>query len=167
MRRPTRSGDRFAGWRKAKSEPGTPDQALFALAMSSYVAGADHATRDLAGAEVMWKARDLVREYLLGAEPAASSEQVAALDKLPWEAIEGASEMAGRLEILSAIVEIMPPVPDESELDLTKTLHHRVAEDDDNQPTEYAVRVPPEYHPLAELPGGDRAALGQGARVGH
>jgi pimeloyl-ACP methyl ester carboxylesterase len=143
---------RFASWRKAKTEPGTSDQILFALAMSSYVAGADHTTRELAGAEVMWKARDLVREYLLGSEPAASSEQVAALDKLPWEALEGASEMARRLEIMSAIIEIMPPAPDESELDLTKTLHHRVAEVDDNEPTEYAVRVPPEYHRLRSYP---------------
>ena len=30
--------DRFAAWRKAKSEPGITDQASFALAMSSYVA---------------------------------------------------------------------------------------------------------------------------------
>ena len=137
---------RFASWRKAKSEPGTQDQALFALAMSSHVAGADHSTRELAAAEVMWKARDLIREYLLGAEPAASSEQVAALNKLPWEAIEGGSEMAERLAILSAMVEIMPPVPDESELDLTKTVHHRVTEVDGNEPTEYAVRVPPEKY---------------------
>ena len=143
---------RFAGWRKAKSEPGTPDQALFALAMSSYVAGADHSTRELAAAEVMWKARELVREYLQGAEPATSSEQVAALNKLPWEAVPGASEMAGRLAILSAIVEIMPPVPDESELDFTKTLHHRVPEVDNNPPTDYAVRVPPEYHRLRSYP---------------
>ncbi len=114
--------------------------------------GPTTATRDLAGAEVMWKARELVREYLQGAEPAASSEQIAALNKLPWEGIEGASEMAGRLAILSAIVEIMPPVPDESELDLSKTLHHRVAEVDNNAPTEYAVRVPPEYHRLRSYP---------------
>ncbi len=143
---------RFASWRKARTEPGTSDQAIFALAMSSYLAGADHGTRDLAAAEVMWKARDLVRGYLQGAEPAGSSEQVAALNKLPWETIEGASEMHERLELLSAMIETMPPVIDESELDFTKTLHHRVAEVDDNEPTEYAVRVPPEYHPMRSYP---------------
>ena len=39
--------DRFASWRKAKSEPGTSRPGLFALAMSSYVAGPDHATSEL------------------------------------------------------------------------------------------------------------------------
>ena len=70
--------------------------------------------------------------------------------------------MAQRLELLTAIIELMPPLRHDDELDLTKTLHHRVAEDDDNAPTEYAVRLPPEYHPAAQLSGGRRAALGQG-----
>ncbi len=96
--------DRFAIWRKARSEPGIQDQAIFALAMSSYLAGPDHAVRELAAAEVMWKARELIHEYLLGEVAAASSEQVAALGKLPWEAVPGAGEMVKRLEILSAIV---------------------------------------------------------------
>ncbi len=144
--------DRFAMWRKAKSEPGIRDQALFALAMSSFIAGPDHATRELPAAEVMWKARDLIRGYLLGAEAAASSEHVTELGALPWEAAAGSSEMVQRLELCSAIIELMTPVRDDSELDLTKTLHHRVPEDDGNVPTEYAVRVPPEYHPLRSYP---------------
>jgi pimeloyl-ACP methyl ester carboxylesterase len=144
--------DRFAIWRKAKSEPGTQDQALFALAMSSYLAGPDHSVREPAAAEVMWKARDLILEYMNGEEPAASSEQAAALAKLAWESVPGAAEMVGRLEILSAIVEIMPPIRDDTELDLTKTLHHRVDSNDGNVPTEYAVKVPPEYHRLRSYP---------------
>ena len=144
--------DRFTPWRKAKSEPGTANQSLFALAMSSYIAGAAHATRDLAAAEVIWKARDLIHAYLLGMEAAATSEPVTTLGELPWEAATGSSEMAERLELLSAIIELMPPVRHDSELDFTKTLHHRVAEDDDNAPTEYAVKVPPEYHPLRSYP---------------
>src|SRR5262249_6361044 len=133
-------------------EPGTSDQALFALAMSNYVAGADVATRDLAASEVMWKTRDLVREYWQGSEPAATSEQVAALNKLPWEALAGGSEMTRRLEVLSAIIENMSPVPDDSEQDLAKTVHHRVTDVDGNDPTEYAVKVPPEYHALRSYP---------------
>ena len=144
--------DRFAIWRKARTEPGTKDRASFALAMSSYVAGPDHATGELAAAEVMWKARDLIHEYLLGEVAAASSEQVAALGKLAWEAIPGGSEMAKRLEILSAIALLMAPIRDDPDLDTTQTLHHRVAADGDGEPTEYAVRPPPEYHPLRSYP---------------
>ncbi len=144
--------DRFAIWRKARSEPGIQDQASLALAMSSYLAGPDHAVRELAAAEVIWKARELIHEYLLGDVAAASSEQVAALGKLPWEAVPGAGEMVKRLEILSAIVGLMAPIRDDPDLDTTQTLHHRVAADGDEAPTEYAVRPPPEYHPLRSYP---------------
>ena len=144
--------DRFAIWRKARSEPGTQDQALFALAMSSFLAGPEQATRELAAAEVMWKARDLILEYLTGEEPAATSEQAAALARLPWEAVPGAGEMVGRLAVLSAIVELMPPISDDAEPDLTKTVRHRVDLNDGNVPTEYAVKVPPEYHRLRSYP---------------
>jgi pimeloyl-ACP methyl ester carboxylesterase len=144
--------ERFATWRKARSEPGAQDQALFALAMSSYLAGADHGTRELTAAGVMWKARDLIHDYLNAEVPAASSEHVDALGKLPWEAVAGATEMAQRLEILSAIVELMAPIRDDSELNFTKTLHHRVDLDDGNVPTEYAVKLPPEYHRLRTYP---------------
>ena len=58
----------------------------------------------------MWKARDLIRRFLLGGEPAAASEQVAALAALPWAAVAGAAEMAQRLELLAAIIELMPPI---------------------------------------------------------
>jgi pimeloyl-ACP methyl ester carboxylesterase len=144
--------ERFTAWRKAKSEPGTGETALFALAMSSYVAGVAHATRDLPAAEVMWKARDLLHAYLLGTEPAGTSEQVAALGGLPWETTSASGDMIQRLELLGAIIELLPPVKHDGELDFKKTQHHRVAEDDGNEPTEYAVRVPPEYHPLRSYP---------------
>ena len=92
-----------------------PDQALFALAMSSYVAGPDHATRELAGGGGdVEGARSDSRLLARRQSRRRSSEQVAALDKLPWEAVAGASEMAQRLEILSAIIELMPPVHDDS-----------------------------------------------------
>jgi len=143
--------DRFAAWRKAKSEPGISDLASFALAMSSYVSGADHATRDLAAAEVIWKARDLIRSFCLAGAPAAGSEHVSALNALPWAGVAGAGEMVDRLELLAAIIELMPPLREEGVADPQKTLHHRV-EEADNELTEYAVKLPPEYHPLRSYP---------------
>ena len=143
--------DRFAAWRKVKSEPGTPDQASFALAMSSYLAGPENGTRELAAAEVMWKARTSC-SYCAGAEPASASEHVAALAALPWKSVSGAGEMADRLALLTAIIELMPPLLDFGDADPKKTMHHRVSEDADSEPTDYAVKVPPEYQPLRSYP---------------
>jgi pimeloyl-ACP methyl ester carboxylesterase len=144
--------DRFAMWRKARAEPGSNSSGLFASAMSSYVAGPDHATNELPAAEVMWKARDLIRQFCVGDVPAGSSEQVAALGSLPWTTVTGGGEMPKRLALLAAIIDLMPPLRDVGDLDLKKTLHHRIGEDGDNEATDYAVRVPPEYHPIRKYP---------------
>ena len=48
--------------------------------------------------------------------------------------------MVDRLELLAAIIELMPPLRDDGVTDLKKTLHHRV-EEADNEPTEYAVQA--------------------------
>ena len=144
--------DRFAAWRKAKSEPGITDQASFALAMSSYVCGADHATRELTAAEVIWKARDSIRSYLPGRRAGRRQRvRLLRLNALPWAGVAGAGEMVDRLELLAAIIELMPPLRDDGVTDFKKTLHHRV-EEPDNEPTEYAVKLPPEYHPLRSYP---------------
>ena len=144
--------ERFAMWSKAKAEPGSTPTGLFAQAMSSYVAGPDHATTELPATEVMWKARDLIRRFCTGGEAAAGSEHVAALARLPWTAVSGGGEMIKRLELLTAIIEIMPPLRELGKLDVTKTLHHRIVEDADNEPTLYALRLPPEYQPMRKYP---------------
>ena len=144
--------DRFALWRKARAEPGSTGTGLFALAMSSYAAGPDHATNELPAAEVIWKARDLIRSFCLAGEPATGSEHVSALNALPWAGVAGAGEMVERLELMGAIIELMPPLQDPGDVDLKKTVHHRIGEDADNEPTEYAVKLPPEYHPLRSYP---------------
>ena len=81
--------DRFAVWRKAKAEPGSSATGLFAQAMSSYVAGPDHATNELPAAEVMWKARDLIQRFLPAESRRRQSEPVAALAALPWATVAG------------------------------------------------------------------------------
>jgi pimeloyl-ACP methyl ester carboxylesterase len=144
--------DRFAVWRKARAEPGSSASGLFAKAMSSYIAGPDHATNELPAAEVMWKARDLIRRFCAGGVAAGQSEHAAALAALPWAAVAGGGEMVQRLELVSAIIELMPTIRELGDLDLTKTLHHRVAEETDSEPTEYALRLPPEYHPTRRYP---------------
>jgi pimeloyl-ACP methyl ester carboxylesterase len=46
----------------------------------------------------------------------------------------------------------MPPPRHNDDTTAEKTLTHRVLEEEDNAPTEYAVRLPPEYHPLRNYP---------------
>ena len=55
--------DRLAAWRKAMAQKAAA-QAQFALAMSGFVAGHELAAPELKAAEVLWKARQLVRDYL-------------------------------------------------------------------------------------------------------
>ena len=144
--------DRFAAWRKARSQPGVSDGAQFALAMSGYVAGHELAAPELKAAATLWKARDLVRAYLVGTEPAARSEQTADLDSLEWGDVGGATDMIRRLELLTRIVQLMPPPRHDDAMKLDETMKQRVVEEDDNAPTEYAVRLPAEYHPLRSYP---------------
>src|SRR5262249_6396828 len=80
------------------------------------------------------------------------SEQVVAIASLPWTAVTGGGEMPKRLELLAAIIDLMPPMRELGDLDLKKTLHHRIGEDADNEATDYSLRVPPEYPPARRYP---------------
>jgi pimeloyl-ACP methyl ester carboxylesterase len=144
--------DRFAAWRKARTGPDATDQGQFALAMSGYVAGHEFAVPELKAAQVLWAARGLVREYFTAGLPVARSEKTAALDGLQWTAVTGSSDMIRRLEVLTRIVQLMPPPRHNDEATAEKTMAHRVVEEEDNAPTEYAVRLPPEYHHLRSYP---------------
>jgi len=158
--------DRFAAWRKAKAQPGANDQSQFALAMSGYVAGPELAGPELNRAELFWKVRDLIRGYVSGVEPAARSEQIAGLDALDWSLAGASNDMIRRLEIMTAIIERMPPVrPSDDEAKPGTILLHRVVEEEDNEPTEYAALLPPEYHPLRSYPAVVLLHSGQGPKA--
>ncbi len=144
--------DRFAAWRKAKDDPKATDEARFALAMSGYVVGHDMAVPDLKAAEVLWQAREAARGYLTGAEPSDRSGQAAQLEGLTWPAAAGVPDPIHRLELLTRIVQLMPPPRHDPAEPIDKTTLHRVLEDENAEPTEYAVRLPPEYHPLRSYP---------------
>jgi len=144
--------DRFAAWRKARTQPGVSEQAQFALAMSGYVAGQEFAAPELKGAATLWRARSLVHEYFNAGMAAARSEYTAELDGLDWPAVAGTADLIHRLEIMTRIVQLMPPPRHDDATTAEKTMQHRVVEEEDNEPTEYAVRLPPEYHPLRSYP---------------
>jgi pimeloyl-ACP methyl ester carboxylesterase len=145
--------DRLAAWRKARSQSaGSSSQNLFALAMSGYVAGHELAAPDLKTAEMLWKGRELVRSYLTANDQAARSERLAQLDGLDWGAVGAAVDMGRRLQVISQLIQLMPPLWHDAETDVDKTKLHRVHEPENDAPTEYAVRLPPEYDPLRAYP---------------
>ena len=144
--------DRFTAWQKAKDDPKVTDEARFALAMSGYVVGHDMAVTDLKAAEVLWQAARPRRGYLVGAEPSDRSGQAARLEGLTWPAAAGVADPVHRLELLTRIVQLMPPPRHDPAEPTDKTTLHRVLEDENAEPTEYAVRLPPEYHPLRSYP---------------
>ncbi len=100
---------RFAAWQKAKSDPSKNDEARFALAMSGYVVGHDEAVADLAAADVLWQARDGVQAYLTGAEPSDRSASAAMIEGLAWPDFPGTTDAIRRLELLTRIIQLMPP----------------------------------------------------------
>jgi pimeloyl-ACP methyl ester carboxylesterase len=144
--------DRFAAWRKTKPGPGVSSAALFALAMSGYVAGHEQAVPDLKAAQALWQARGKVHEYMTTNEALIRSERTGDFETLEWPKVEGTPDMIHRLELLTRIIQLMPPPRHDDESVSEKTVTHRVLDDDNKQPTEYALRLPPEYHPLRSYP---------------
>jgi pimeloyl-ACP methyl ester carboxylesterase len=144
--------DRLTAWQKAKDDPKVTDEQRFALAMSGYVVGQDMAITDLKGAEALWQVRDASRGYLVDPDPAERSGQAAKLESVAWPAAPATPDPVHRLELLTRIVQLMPPPRHDPAEPLEKTTLHRVLEDENSEPTEYAVHLPPEYHPLRSYP---------------
>lgn len=152
-RAPDAVRDRFAAWTKAKAEPGTAEDKRFTLAMSGYVAGNESATDDLNLADLLWQARDLVRAYLGGAQESERENLIAKLDALNWPGDGDGAPGSRKLELVTRIIQLMPPpLGDEAPI-VEKPIVHKLEEDDQNEvPTEYVVVLPPEYHPLRSYP---------------
>ncbi len=154
--------DRFLAWRKAQSGTSASDAGKFALAMSGYVIGSDAAVADLGVADRLWQARDLVQNYLVSSEPAERENILAKLEALDWPIEEGASEGFRKLDLVTRMVQLMPPPLGEQVTEPDKTLTHKLQEQEDQEATEYAVRLPPEYHPLRSYPAIVALHSGQG-----
>jgi pimeloyl-ACP methyl ester carboxylesterase len=144
--------ERFAAFRKGQSGAGTSAEAQFALAMSGYVVGHEAAVSSLKEAETLWKARGLVHNYLVDNGPAGRSNEAAKISNLDWPAIPDTPEPIHQLELLTRIAQLMPPPRHHDPVETEKTITHRVGEDENAEPTVYALRLPPEYHPLRSYP---------------
>jgi pimeloyl-ACP methyl ester carboxylesterase len=144
--------ERLAAWQKARVGASPGDESQFALAMSGYVVGADAAVTDLETALQYWKARDLVREYLGGRDPLARKLAIDKLQVLPTPDDPAQSDPIGLLELITRLSVNMPPPLHDEETDSGESRLHRVQDDENSAPTEYAALLPPEYHPLRSYP---------------
>lgn len=162
--------DRFVAWQKAKAGAAGAPETLFALAMSGYVVGADAATADLESARKLWETRDRVRDYLAERDPAARADLLARLEAMSLPADPAQPVSVKKLDTVTRLAVRMPPPlhDDESGPKPGVGKIHRVRDDESDEPTEYAVSLPPEYHPLRAYPalvalhdgrGGPQAAI--------
>jgi len=173
--------DRFNGWQKALADGRKPAESVqFALAMSGYVVGADAAVEDLSAARVLWTERDQVRDYLASRDEGARADLLGRLERSFGTEAAGSSP-SGKLDTVTRLaLRMPPPLHRDAEgpaADGAKI--HRVADDENAEPTEYAVFLPPEYHPLRSYPavvalhdgGGPQEAIhwwsGQAAKRGY
>jgi pimeloyl-ACP methyl ester carboxylesterase len=144
--------DRFVAWQKAKEESKVDDASNFALAMSGYVAGSDAAVADLETASKYWEARNLLLEYLGGNPPTARSDTIEKIHSLALPDDPKPEDSVRKLELLTHLAQQMPPPLYDDKLAAEKPKVFRVQDDDNAVPTEYAVVLPPEYHPLRTYP---------------
>jgi dienelactone hydrolase len=129
------------GW----AQPNEAPQGRFALAISGWVVGVDAAVADLKKADDLWRARDLVAAYLGARDEAVRTTLLGDLQK-----VEGLD-----LDALARVVARMaPPLrdPDPEHERPGQLKIHRVGDDENPVPSEYAVLLPPEYHPLRSYP---------------
>ena len=146
---PDATRGRLEGFEKGLADGAKPE-ALAAMAISGWASGAESAVADLKAALVLHSARGLIHDYL--ATPANAdgvrSEKLAALQSL---VIDGKPIP---IAMFTEILRRLPPLSGGGQ-DVTpespKLLRVR---DDPNpdQPSEYAVYLPPEYSPFRSYP---------------
>lgn len=145
--------DRFVAWQKAKDDSALDDEARFALAMSGYVVGGDAAVPDLEMAANLWNARNLLHDYLSSLEPVARARTIEQLESLPVPEDPSQPAAVKRLDLLTRLsLRMPPPLHDDKLPKKGEAKIHRVQGDDNPQPTDYHVLLPPEYHPLRSYP---------------
>jgi pimeloyl-ACP methyl ester carboxylesterase len=126
----------------------------FALALSGWIAGPEGAVPDPKSAEALWQARDAVRSYLAGGEAADRQGLIETLQGL--EFVDPSNDSTRKLDpdTLTRIVRLMPPPLRDAREEAPGEVKLIRIRDEPNpdQPTEYAVALPPEYHPLRSYP---------------
>jgi len=144
--------DRFSALQKADTEGTKTDAEKFALAFSGYALGPDAAVPDLAAAATFWKARDLVQQYLTSDDAGTRAEALDKLDALEIPDDPAQKVSTRKLDVVTRLARLMPPPLHEEGVKQGEVRLRRVPDEQSEAPTEYAVFLPPEYHPLRSYP---------------
>ncbi len=136
----------------AKADPKLPPESRLALALSGWIVGPEAASSSPEEAAILWKARTLVRDYLRASDDASRSENLASIQSLAWTQDKARPDGKIDLETLSRLIPLMPPPLHSEPVVGGKEVTHRVANDVNDEPTEYMVLLPPEYHPMRNYP---------------
>ena len=94
----------------------------------------------------------MIASYLSGSADVLREEILAQLDALAWPAGETDASGYRRLELATLMVPLMPPPLPKGQADVGGGPIHNVVDADGAAPTEYDVKLPPEYHPLRSYP---------------
>ena len=142
-----------------RAAPGnSPPANRLALAFSGWILGPDRASDDPESADALWTARDLLNQYLASREdqPGVRDDVLQQLRLLECKSGVGAGQDREPMGIptLSLIAQRQkPPLHEERLAVPEQTRVVRVFDDPNpNLPSEYSVRLPPEYHPLRSYP---------------
>jgi dienelactone hydrolase len=129
----------------AKADPAGSPESRFALALSGWVVGTDPAVDSLETAGKLWQARTIVRDYLASRSDVARASLLADLQKVEGVSLDTIAQLVVRMD---------PPLrdPDPSKETPGQVTLHRVLDDDNPVPSEYALLLPPEYHPSRIYP---------------
>jgi dienelactone hydrolase len=134
-----------------KAESAASPEARFALALTGWLLGPDAALSDLTSAEKLWKARDLIGDYLRSPKPEVRDDRLETLQAVEW-ADDSQSIRKMDPETATRLARLMvPPLRDDKTTPGQPQIF-QVLNDDNEAPTEYAVLLPPEYHPLRSYP---------------
>ena len=146
---PDATRGRLEAFEKGLAEGAKPE-ALFALALSGWIAGVESAVNTLQDASTLLEARDLARDYLVSPSAASSIRE----QKLASILSLRVGDQPLTIAKLTEIVRLMPPpLANEQQVTPGKPGVLRVRDDPNpDQPTEYALLLPPEYSPLRSYP---------------
>ncbi len=129
----------------AKADTSVAAESRFALALSGWVVGTDAAVDSLKAAGELWHARTVVRDYLASRSDVARTTLLADLQKVEGLDLDTIARLVVRMD---------PPLrdPDPSKEKPGVVTIHRVVDDENPVPSEYALLLPPEYHPARSYP---------------
>lgn len=143
--------ERFAPFSAA--DPAAPPEARFALALSGWLAGAEAATLDPGEAGILARAAAGLHGYLAGRGESERQEALEALRALPLDDPAAGKDGGIRHETLARIARhAPPPLRDPQDEQIGRPRRLRARDDDNAEPTEYVVVLPPEYHPRRSYP---------------